>query len=271
MCNACLIESVKSSMLSRRRLFMGAAATGAAAIAAGALSARPALAQAQGKVIDLTYVLDEKFPTFDGAPGIAYEEAVNFDKSGYQLWKLTIFEHSGTHVDAPLHFSKDGASVAELAPESLICPLCVIDITAKARDDANAMLEASDVEAWIAANGEIPAGACVAMNSGWGAKVATPEFRNTPDGKFAFPGFAKSATDMLAEMNVAAIASDSLSLDPGNSPDFAVHYSWLPGGRYGIENLANVDQLPAKGATIFVGAPKHARGTGGPARIMAVI
>lgn len=271
MCNACLIESVKASMLSRRQLFAGAAATGAAAIAAGALSARPALAQAQGKVVDLTYVLDEKFPTFDGAPGIAYDEAVNFDTSGYQLWKLTIFEHSGTHVDAPLHFSRDGASVAELAPESLICPLCVIDITAKARDDANAMVEAADVEAWIAANGEIPAGACVAMNSGWGAKVATPEFRNTPDGKFAFPGFGKSATDLLAEMNVAAIASNSLSLDPGNSADFAVHYSWLPGGRYGIENLANVGQLPAKGATIFVGAPKHARGTGGPARIMAVV
>ena len=271
MCNACLIESVKSSMLSRRQLFAGAAASGAAAITMGALSAQPALAQAQGKVIDLTYVLDEKFPTFDGAPGITYEEAVNFDKNGYQLWKLTIFEHSGTHIDAPLHFSRDGASVAELAPESLICPLCVIDITAKAKDDANAMLEASDVEAWISANGDIPAGACVAMNSGWGAKVATPEFRNTPDGKFAFPGFAKSATDLLAGMNVAAIASDTLSLDPGNSADFAVHYSWLPGGRYGIENLANVDQLPAKGATIFVGAPKHARGTGGPARIMAVI
>ena len=107
-----------------------------------AMGAQPALAQARGKVLDLTHVLDEKFPTFDGAPGIAYEEAVNFDKNGYQLWKLTIFEHSGTHIDAPLHFSRDGASVAELAPESLICPLCVIDITAKARDDANATTDA---------------------------------------------------------------------------------------------------------------------------------
>ncbi len=271
MCNACLIENVKHGMLSRRQLFAGAAATGASAVAMGMLSARPALAAAQGKVLDLTYVLDEAFPTFDGLPGIAYEESVNFDKSGYQIWKLTIFEHSGTHIDAPLHFSRDGASVAELAPESLICPLCVIDITAKAKDDANAMLEAGDVEAWISANGDIPAGACVAMNSGWGAKMGTPEFRNTPDGNFAFPGFATSATDMLATMNVAAIATDTLSLDPGNSADFAVHHSWLPGGRYGIENLANVGQLPAKGGTIFVGAPKHARGTGGPARIMAVI
>ena len=271
MCNACLIENVKHGMLSRRRLFAGAAATGASAVAMGMLSARPALAAAQGKVLDLTYVLDEKFPTFDGVPGIAYEEAVNFDTSGYQLWKLTIFEHSGTHIDAPLHFSKDGTSVAELAPETLVCPLCVIDITAKARDDANAALEAEDVEAWIKQNGDIPKGACVAMNSGWGAKVATPEFRNTPDGKFAFPGFGKSATDLLAQMQVAAIASDTLSLDPGNSADFAVHNSWLPSGHYGIENLANVDQLPAKGATVFVGAPKHARGTGGPARILALI
>lgn len=271
MCNACVIESVKETMLSRRKLFMGAAATGAAAIAAGSLSARPAMAEASGKVIDLTYVFDEKFPTFDGVPGIAYEEAVNFDKSGYQLWKITFFEHSGTHIDAPLHFSKDGASVAELAPETLLCPLCVIDITAKAKDDANASLEAEDVEAWVKANGDIPKGACVAMNSGWGAKVATPEFRNTADGKFAFPGFGKSATDLLAQMEVAAIASDTLSLDPGNSADFAVHNSWLPGGRYGIENLAHADQLPAKGATIFVGAPKHARGTGGPARVLALV
>ena len=47
--------------------------------------------------------------------------------------------------------------------------------------------------------------------------------------------------------------------------------SWLPSGRYGIENMANLDMVPAKGATVFVGAPKHKGGTGGPARVMAVI
>ena len=76
---------------------------------------------------------------------------------------------------------------------------------------------------------------------------------------------------MLAEMGAASIGVDTLSLDPGNSADFAVHYSWLPGGRFGIENLANLDELPASGATIFIGAPKHRNGTGGPARVMAMI
>jgi len=68
----------------------------------------------------------------------------------------------------------------------------------------------------------------------------------------------------------AVIGVDTLSLDPGNSTDFAVHYAWLPTGRYGIENLANLDRLPASGATVFVGAPKHRGGTGGPARVIAI-
>ena len=264
MCHACIVESVKSNMLSRRSLFSGATA-GAAALAMGAAAARPALAQSSGKVVDLTHPWDGDFPTFDGKPGILYEPDKILDRDGYQLWKLTIFEHSGTHVDAPLHFSADGASVDQLPAAGLVCPLCVLDLRAKASEDANAMVQSEDIEAWISANGEIPAGAVVAMHSGWTA------YRTDSDGNFAFPGFSKAATDMLAGMDVAGIGVDTLSLDPGNSADFAVHNSWLPGGRYGIENLAGLDQMPAAGATIFVGAPSHKRGTGGPARIIAVV
>ena len=271
MCNTCLIENVKADMVSRRSLFTGAAAMGLASVAAGLTTARPALAQSSGKVVDLTHAYDGSFPTFDGKPGIIFDPEVPYTPGGYQLWKLTIYEHTGTHIDAPLHFTEAGTSVDALPVESLMCPLCIIDIKSRAAEDPNAMVLPEDIEAWVSANGEIPAGALVAMNSGWSPKVGEAAFRNTPDGKLAFPGFSKGATDALAERNVAAIAVDTLSLDPGNSADFAVHYSWLPGGRYGIENIANLDALPAKGATIFVGAPKHKGGTGGPARVMAVI
>lgn len=270
MCHACVINNVKSSMLSRRDFFRNSAAVTAAVAMAGAMSARPALAQSSGRVVDLTHTLDGDFPTFDGKPGILFKENVNFDTSGYQIWELTIFEHSGTHIDAPMHFSKDGTSVDELSPESLVCPLCIVDIKAKAAEDANAMVEPSDIEAYISAHGDIPQGACVAMNSGWQAKLGDPSYRNDAAGNFAFPGFSRAATDLLMEMGVGSIGVDTLSLDPGNSADFAVHYSWLPSGRFGVENLANLDQLPASGATLFVGAPKHRKGTGGPARVMAV-
>lgn len=271
MCNACLIENIKADMLSRRSLFRGAAAATVAAVAAGAISAKPALAQATGKVVDLTHTYDGSFPTFDGNPGIIYEPAVAYTPGGYQLFKLTIYEHTGTHIDTPLHFTADGTSVDEIPPERLVCPLCIIDIKAKAAEDPNAMVMPEDIEAWVSANGEIPAGALVAMNSGWAAKVGDASFRNTPDGKLAFPGFSKAATDALMERGIAAIGVDTLSLDPGNSADFAVHFSWLPAGFYRIENMAGLDGLPATGATAFVGAPKHKGGTGGPARVMAVL
>ena len=271
MCHACVMDSVKRSMLSRRHLFTGAAAPGATSVASGLLAARPALAQASGQVVDLTHTFDEGFPTFDGQPGLRKEWAVRIEESGYQLWTLTIQEHSGTHVDAPFHFSADGASVDQLPVQQMVAPLCVLDIAEKAAQNPNATVEPEDIEAWVSANGEIPAGACVAMRSGWAAKVGTPEFRTNAEGAFAFPGFSKAATDMLAGLNVASIGVDTLSLDPGNSADFAVHNSWLPSGRFGIENLAGLDGLPATGATVFVGAPKHAGGTGGPARILAML
>ena len=67
------------------------------------------------------------------------------------------------------------------------------------------------------------------------------------------------------------MAVDTLSLDHGPSADFATHYAWLPSGRYGIENIAGLENVPAAGATLVVGAPNHRGGTGGPARIFAMV
>lgn len=77
---------------------------------------------------------------------------------------------------------------------------------------------------------------------------------------------------MLMEETLAiGLAVDTLSLDHGMSADFATHYAWLPSNRWGIENIANLDKLPAKGATLVVGAPKHRGGTGGPCRVFAMV
>jgi len=120
--------------------------------------------------------------------------------------------------------------------------------------------------------GAIPAGACVAMLSGWGPLVREPKFRNVDDkGAMHFPGFHLEAVQMLMDdADVAGIAVDTLSLDFGMSPDFATHYAWLPSGRWGIECLANLENVPASGGTLVVGAPKHAGGTGGPARVFTL-
>lgn len=272
MCDICVVNSVKDRMLSRRSFFRAGAAAGAGAVL-GAGATTPAMAAGHGGVIDMSHVTDESFPTYFGVPGIAYEKLADYAKDGYNFYSLTLNEHTGTHVDAPLHFSADGQSVDEIPVENLVCPLVKVDIAARAAEDADALLTPDDLKAWIAANGEIPDGACVAMHSGWAAKASGDGYRNADaEGAMHFPGFHVEAAQMLIEeTGTVAIASDTLSLDNGSSATFDTHYAWLPTNRYGIECLAGLDRVPAAGATLIVGAPKVGRGTGGPARIFAMV
>ena len=177
-------------------------------------------------------------------------------------------EHTGTHVDAPLHFSEDGQSVAEIPLGNLVVPLAILDIREKADADPDAQVTPDDIAAWIAEHGPLPENCCVAMNSGWDRYVDDAKFRNADeDGTMHFPGFHIEAAQMLMEETSAVgMAVDTLSLDFGPSPDFATHYAWLPTNRWGLECIANLDALPARGATLVVGAPKIRGGTGGPAR-----
>ncbi len=267
MCDACVMNAVKEKMLSRRSFF---AAAGAAA-AMGAVTAPPALAAGADTIEDLSHTYDADFPTYFGKPGIEMKQLFKIAENGFNLFTMELNEHTGTHVDAPLHFSADGTSVDEIPVNSLVAPLCVIDIAARAAEDADTQLTPDDLTAWIAAHGEIPDNACVALHSGWAAKTGSDAYRGFDGEKMHFPGFHVEAAQMLLETGAGSIASDSLSLDHGPSADFATHYAWLPAGRFGIENIANLDKVPASGATIVVGAPKHRGGSGGPARIFAMV
>jgi kynurenine formamidase len=273
MCDLCVIESVKERMLSRREFFKTSALAGAAAAAGTIATAPAAMAAGHGGVVDMTHVYDENFPTYFGAPGVTREQPFNFADHGFNLLNLQVNEHTGTHIDAPLHFSADGQSVDEIPLSNLVCPLVVIHIHARAAENPDAQVTPDDLKAWIATNGEIPDGACVAMHSGWGGKTGSDAFRNADsEGVMHFPGFHVEAAEMLIEETGAvALAVDTLSLDHGPSADFATHYAWLPTNRYGIENLAGLDQVPAAGATLVVGAPSLRGGTGGPSRIFAMV
>ncbi len=273
MCDMCVIESVKEKMLSRRDLFkVGGAALAAGAVATGA-SAPAAMAAGHGKVEDLTHTYDDKFPTYFGQPGVEITQPFTYAEHKFNLFQLNLNEHTGTHMDAPLHFSADGQAVDEIPVENLVVPLCVVHIHEKAAEDADAEVTPDDLKAWISKNGPIPDNACVAMHSGWSKHVNSDKLRNADgEGVMHFPGFHIEAAQMLMEETKAVgMAVDTLSLDYGKSKDFKTHYAWLPTNRWGIENIANLDKLPEAGATLVVGAPKHRGGSGGPCRIFAMV
>jgi kynurenine formamidase len=274
MCAPGCIEHVRAR-LSRRGFFRGAGAF-AAGVAASSLAPAPAEARPFphfNHVRDLTHVLTPEFPTFFGTPGIGMKQLKEFKKDGFNLMEWTVLEHSGTHIDTPIHFAESGAGPDTLPVENLVVPLAVINVVAKANANADYQLTPNDIRDWERRYGRLPRGCCVAMHAGWGRHLGTEKFLGKDaGGVLHFPGFHPEATEMLLKQRRAAgIAVDTISLDHGPSKDFKTHYAWLPAGRWGLESVANLQRVPPSGATLVVGAPKIKGATGGPTRVLALI
>ncbi|HLT01083.1 MAG TPA: cyclase family protein [Geminicoccaceae bacterium] len=273
MCVPGCLETVGRRL--RRRQLLGGAGLAVAAGAASALAPRARAAEPKSfsRVVDLTHTLGPDFPTFDGGSNLEMETMVTLAKDGYNMYRWHLVEHTGTHMDAPIHFGDGVPSADEVPVENLVVPLVVVDIRTKAEDDPDAQVTPDDLQAFEAEHGPIPEGACVAMLSGWDARAGGPEFRNADgDGVMHFPGFhVEAAQYLMSERDVVGIAVDTLSLDHGPSPDFATHYAWLPSNRWGLEGVANLAELPATGATLVVGGPKIKGATGGPSRVLALL
>lgn len=277
-------KSIVQRLSRRNFLKIGATAFGAVAVTGCSSTSSPegesnngGAADSEAKrsfsqVVDLTHTLTPNFPTFGGESQLELEALATIEADGYNMYRWSIVEHTGTHMDAPIHFSDQES--ADLIPvANLVLPLAVVDIRAKAEENADAQLTPDDLKAWEEKHGRLPERACVAMLSGWDAYVTGDKFRNADEsGAMHFPGFHVEAIDfLLEERNALAIVVDTLSLDYGPSPDFAVHYKWLPTNRWGMECVANLGDVPAVGATIVAGGPKIAGATGGPSRVLALV
>jgi kynurenine formamidase len=256
--------------LLRRPHFAPDTAGSSAGSAPGSLAPR---ALSYSRVLDLTQTLTPESPVFPGFPPFRIEPFMNHQQHGAAIEKLSLVDHSGTHLDAPYHCSPTGMFVDQMPAESFIVPAIVVDIAEQARHDHAALVAPDDLQAWERANGRIPDGAAVLMRSGWGARYgdASAYVNADSSGVAQFPGFGLEAVQwLLAERNIAGLGVDTLSLDHGPSPNFAVHMAFLPTQRWGLECLANLEQLPPSGATLFIGAPKIGRGSGAPARVLAL-
>ena len=235
--------------------------------------ATPVAAGGFSRVQDLSHVITAAFPVF---PGFRAPEVTNLftvEDDGFYANEVAFAEHTGTHMDAPAHFAAGGATAELLSAERFVAPLAVIDIAARAAGDPDAQLTPDDLLAWEGQHGRLPAGAFVAMHSGWEARLAEPAAYLNADagGTLHFPGVHPEAAALLVEeRDVVGLGVDTLSLDFGAATAFDTHLTLLGSGRYGLENLAGLVAVPPSGATIVVGGPKHAGASGGPTRAFAL-
>ncbi|MFY2789912.1 cyclase family protein [Rhodococcus sp. MALMAid1271] len=263
MCGPEVVETVHRRI--GRRALLGSWGAAALTVAAsGTVRAEPAVAAAipAGRLIDLTHTLGPSFPVWPGNARFSMRPVAAYEFGGFLVNELSYWEHTGTHIDAPAHRVRGGATADAIPLEDLIAPLVVVDISERAAVDPEAVVTTEDIAGWERVHGRIPDRAVVAMHSRWQTRLA----------EGSAPGFGGDAADMLVrERNIVGIGVDTLSLDRMNDRLYPAHTAVLGAGRYGIEALANLDAVPPAGATVVIGAPKHAGATGGPCRVFAVV
>lgn len=229
----------------------------------------------QINVVDLTHELTNDFNLTPGRPRIAMDPIVGSGYNvGMNLNRLMLVEHTGTHVDAPRHFDNAGRSLGEIPIGDLVVPLALFDMRDRVAADAGVALMPDDIIAWEKKWGRLPAGCCVAINSGYDmiARIKAMQAGGPPADFHKSPGFGPEVCEFLIkERNVKGIALDTGSIDTGaNSPAYPVHQRWLRSGRWGIEFLTNMNDVPAVGAVLIVGAAPIKDATGIPIRAIAL-
>lgn len=232
------------------------------------------------KLVDLTYSFDDQTIYWPTAKPFLWEKEAWGQAAGgywYTAARYSASEHGGTHLDSPIHFGEGKAALDEIPISKLIGPAIVINITEACAQNADYLLSVADIETWEKNNGRIPDHAIVLVHTGWGKfwpdkkkYLGTDAPGDTAN--LHFPGIARAAAELLAnQRTIDGVGIDTASIDYGQSHDFITHQILYGKNIYGLENVAHLDQLPAKGATLIALPMKIKGGTGGPARIIALL
>lgn len=251
-----------------------------AAVLLLALYALPAHAIDEKKLVDLTYSFSDETMHWPTAKPFHLEK-VNAGRTPDGYWYSSYnyggSEHVGTHLDAPFHFAEGKWTAEQIPLSQTIGPAVVIDVRRKSDKDRDYLLLVEDIRAWEKNHGRLPARAIVLIHSGWGQNwgdrkryFGTDEPGNVSD--LHFPGLSPEAAEFLVKQRrVKAVGIDTPSIDHGPSRTFAAHQILGAANVPVFENVARLELVPAKGATVFAIPMKIKGGSGAPLRIFGLL
>lgn len=247
------------------------------------------LASGDVKVVDCTGILGPDTPILrlpedfaKNTPKVEIHKISEYDEDGpFFAWNwLKLGEHSGTHFDAPHHWitgkDHDDGFTDTLDVQRLVAPLNVINCSEDTAKNEDFLLTADAVKAWEADYGDIGAGEWVVMRTDWD-KRATDEatFLNADDSGPHSPGPTPDCIEYLLSKRIVGWGTQCIGTDAGQAggmePPYPAHNLLHRDNCFGLASLANLDQLPAKGAILIAAPLKIQHGTGSPIRALALV
>lgn len=224
------------------------------------------------KMIDLTLEIYDGLVSYTSHPPIAIQEESTFENSGrryvapcegFESRFLRMSDHSGTHIDAPIHFIRDGESTAEMDLTKAYGDAVLLDVSS-VKDSFESVTAEMLTQAEQRQGIAVQAGDIVLVRTRT-AKWGEGDF-------FAEHAFAPCAGDWLVEKQVKSIGLDLANIDVHDNMQREVHLKLLSVPIYIVENLVNLEQLPVNKRFTFIALPlKLKNATASPVRAVAFV
>ena len=220
------------------------------------------------KIIDLTVTLRKDIISLvPGHPDFDLKDFHFHDRDFRSNSFLQISTHTGTHIDAPYHFIKEGVTIDQLALEKIVGKAVLLDLKKASSPKRGFSLEQIKK---AAGNKEI-AGKIAVLHSGWlKEKWGTEEFYGEN------PFLTQQAVDWLVDQKISSVGVDFAidNPDQGNlslGKKFPIHRTFLRNGIPHIENLAHLELIDRDEFFIVALPLKLYKCNGAPARVIAIM
>ena len=211
------------------------------------------------KPIDLTLTISKSIPTFPGSPKPQFISWSDLKDDGYNLELLFLSSHTGTHLDAPFHFIKNGITIDQIPLDRLLGKAILI----KLKKTKNVAINKSDITLFEKRNGKIPNRSSVFFFTGWQKNIKNNNYFTEN------PGLSLSAAQYLVSKKVNLVGIDSPSIDLGKDNSFSVHHIFSKNNILIVENLANLNKILSNEFIFTVLPLKLKDATGSPVRAVA--
>jgi arylformamidase len=210
------------------------------------------------KVIDLSHIIDCDTPVYPGSEPVLMQQAATLDTDGYNELLLRFSSHTGTHIDCGRHFIDDGFETGTTLPEKFYGRGVVLDcqhigaegiITQDFLKTCEAKIKRADF---------------ILFHTGWSRYWGEQSYFT------GFPTLNEGAARYLAGFLLKGAGIDTISFDPVHSL-FPAHKILLSKGFVLIENLTNLEALPAGGFRFCCLPLKLRHGDGSPVRAVGIV
>jgi kynurenine formamidase len=212
------------------------------------------------KLIDLTLTISTSIPTFPDSPKPQFILWSKLKEDGYNLELLFLSSHTGTHLDAPYHFVKNGIKIHEIPLERLLGHGMLIKI----KKGKNQSITKNDLISFERKNGNIPKYSSIFFYTEWQKNLnSNYYFINNP-------GLSESAAAYLVSKKINLVGIDSPSIDLGQDKNFKVHKILAKNNILIVENLSNLNKISSKQFNFIILPIKLKDATGSPVRAIAI-